>query len=92
MPDEQGRATEEDIKQAEKNLSDYNDERKRDKLRRQIQRAHEWRVQVWAQSELKIRGNNAALQVLGSEPVELWEPDFSTDENLHHYSTMPLTK
>lgn len=73
-------------------IKESNEDRQRDKLRRRIVRAHEWRVQVWAQSELKIRSAQAALQVLDSEPVELFEPQFGDDEALHHYSTMPLSK
>lgn len=78
--------------ESETKKANYNDERKREKLQRQIQRAHEWRVQVWAQSELKIRSAQAGLEILGVEPVDLFEPEFGNDEMLHHYATMPLSK
>ena len=69
-----------------------NDDRKRDRLIRKIVRAHEWRVQVHAQSELAIRQAQAELAVLGGEPVDLFKPDFDDDAMLHHYSTMSLSK
>jgi len=69
-----------------------NDQRKRDKLLRSVTRAHEWRVQVWAQMENKIRSDNAALVALGGEAYEPWEPDFTDPEALAHYSSMTLTK
>lgn len=69
-----------------------NNDRKRRKLEKQAVRAHEWRVQVWAQCEIKIRAANAELAVLGGEPIQTWEPDFTSEENLHHYASMTLTK
>lgn len=92
MPDTNERATPEDIEAVKRSIKESNDDRKRDKLRRQITRAHEWRVQVWAQSELRIREANASLQVLGTEPIEPFEPDFTDDGNLHHYANMTLSK
>lgn len=73
-------------------LKEHNDELRRDKLQRQVRRAHEWRVQVWAQSELKIREAQQGLGVLGTDPVELFDPKFGDDEMLHHYATMQITK
>lgn len=81
-----------EVEEAKKAVKESNDDRKRQKLHRQIQRSHEWRVQVWAQMELKIRSAQAGLAVLGDEETELFEPDFTDDAMLHHYSTMPLTK
>jgi len=69
-----------------------NDDRKRDKLLREATRAHEWRVQVWAQMENKIRAANATLTALGGEAYEPWNADFDDAEALAHYSTMTLTK
>lgn len=66
--------------------------RKRDKLTREAQRAHEWRVQVWAQMELKLRGANASLEAMGGEPYVPFDPDFSTMEQLNHYASMTLIK
>lgn len=76
----------------EKKTESYNDMKRREKLERQITRAHEWRVQVWAQSELKIRAAAASLEVLGAPVPDMFEPEFDNDEMLHHYSTMPLSK
>lgn len=89
---EEERASADQIEEARRTLKESNDDRKRDKLRRSITRAHEWRVQVWAQSELKIRAANASLVALGSDPVEPFPPQFEDDGMLHHYSTMPLSK
>jgi hypothetical protein len=85
-------ATDNSIEEARRTLKESNDDRKRDKLRRQATRAHEWRVQVWAQSEFKIRAANAALEALGSKPVDIFPPKFDDNEMLHYYSTMPLSK
>lgn len=86
------RATPEALEALQDRLKESNEDRKRDKLRRQVTRAHEWRVQVWAQMELKIRTANASLEVLGAEPVEPFEPDFGDDDTLHHYANMTLSK
>jgi hypothetical protein len=86
------KATPEDIERLKQTIKETNEDRRKDKLRRQVNRAHDWRVQVWAQSELKIREANAALQALGDEPIKPFDPDFTDDSNLHHYSTMTLTK
>lgn len=66
--------------------------RKKDKLLREMVRAHEWRVQVWAQMELKMRSTSAALIALGGEPYEPFEPQFNDEEALHHYASMTLSK
>lgn len=73
-------------------IKETNEDRKRKRLRREATRAHEWRVQVWAQMELKIRGANAEAAVLGAEPYEPFEPQFDSDEMLTHYANMQLTK
>lgn len=69
-----------------------NEERKREKLIREINRAHDWRVQVWAQCELRIRSANASLEALGGQPVEPFMPDFKEKSELDHYSTMSLSR
>lgn len=92
MPDVDGRATVEDIDRVQQALKESNEDRKRDKLNRQVTRAHEWRVQVWAQMELKIRQANASLEVLGSQPVECFEPQFDDDSMIAHYASMTLSK
>lgn len=70
----------------------YNENRRREKLQRQAQRAHEWRVQVWAQSEQKIQALNAQLALLGADPYVGFEPDFTDPMSLAQYATMKLTK
>lgn len=92
VPTETGHATEADIQAAKDKIKESNDDRQREKLRRQVARAHAWRVQVWAQSELKIRQANAALGLLGTDPVEVYKPDFESEERLNHYANMALPK
>lgn len=67
-----------------------NEQRKAEALRKKIEKAHSWRVQVWAQSELRIRQMNAALAVLGESEIEPFEPDFSDDDTLRQYAEMTL--
>lgn len=71
---------------------DYNERMRRYKLVRTIQRAHEWRVQVWAQMERKIKSSNAALEAMGSEPIVPFEPNFADPEVVEHYATMKLSR
>ncbi len=92
VPTETGHATKDDIDAARAKIKESNDDRQRQKLRRQVRRAHAWRTQVWAQSEVKIRQANAALAALGADAEEVDEPDFTTEENLHYYSNMALPK
>jgi len=92
MEDTTEKASPEAIEALKQSIKETNEGKRRDKLRRQVQRAHEWRVQVWAQSELRIRSAQASLEVLGSEPVDLFEPDFNDDALLHHYADMTLSK
>lgn len=81
-----------EVEELQKSIKESNEDRKRDKLQREIVRAHEWRVQVWAQMELKIRTARASLAVLNSEPEPLFEPDFEDESLLHHYASMKLSK
>lgn len=73
-------------------LKQSNDDRRADKLTKGIIRAHDWRVQVWAQSELRIQRMNAELEAMGREQVIPFEPQFDTKEMLTHYAEMTLTK
>jgi len=86
------RATNDQIEEVRRTLKESNEDRKRDKLTRSIQRAHEYRVQVWAQMELKIQGALADLEVLGGTAPTLLDADFTDKENLHHFASMTLTK
>lgn len=69
-----------------------NNDRKIEALLVRAQRAHDWRVIVWAQSEQRLRTINAQLEVLGAEPFEPFEPLFDDDDMLDHYSNMKLKK
>jgi hypothetical protein len=90
MTDTQGKATAEDIDALKEQIKKSNDDRKIESLMRKAQKAHDWRVQVWAQSERRIRGFNAQLEVIGAPAYEPFEPDFKDDAMLEHYATMPL--
>lgn len=70
----------------------YNLRKKQEKLLRQAQRAHEWRVQVWAQQEQRLRTINAQLQTVGLEPFVPFKPDFDDADQLAHYASMKITK
>ena len=90
MADAAGRATAEDIENLQASIKQSNEERKAEALMKRAQKAHDWRVQVWAQSERRIRGFNAELAVLGMDQFEPYEPDFEDAQMLEHYATMPL--
>lgn len=70
----------------------YNQKKKQEKLMRQATRAHEWRVQVWAQQEQRIAQINAQLKLLGVPEFVPFDPDFADAEQVQHYATMKLTK
>lgn len=90
MADATGHATAEDIANLKESIKKSNDDRKIEALMKKAQKAHDWRVQVWAQSERRIRGFNAELEVIGAPAFEPYEPQFDDDEMLGHYATMPL--
>lgn len=86
------RATPEAIEGLKQSLKEQNDDRKRDALMRRANRAHEWRVQVWAQSEQRIKAINAQLAVMGAAEFEPYEPDFDDPSMIEHYASMTLPK
>lgn len=90
MADTDGKATAQDIADLQASIKKSNDDRKIESLMKKAQKAHDWRVQVWAQSERRIRGFNAQLAVLGAEEFAPYDPDFNDDGLLEHYATMPL--
>lgn len=67
-----------------------NTDRRRDALLKKLRKAHDWRVQVWAQSELRIRAMNAELVEMGLEPFSPYEAQFGDDDMLRHYAEMSL--
>ena len=71
-------------------LKQSNDQRKIEALTKKIKKAHNWRVQVWAQNMRRIEAMTAELAVLGAAPVDLFEPDFTDPANVEHYATMSL--
>lgn len=88
--DSTGHAEPQDIQNLQTSIKQSNEDRKKDALMKKARKAHDWRVQVWAQSERRIAGFNAELAVLGAEPFEPYVPDFDDPDALEHYATMPL--
>ena len=67
-----------------------NNDRRANRLRAEIRKGHNWRVQVWAQQETRINAKQAELEAMGYEGENLYEPDFTVEANLEHYSKMNL--
>lgn len=67
-------------------LNKSNAERKAAKLRKQIRRKHDWRVQVWAESEQNIAKLQHELEALGEPREQLFKPDFSDPALLAQYA------
>lgn len=82
---------EKDTRTREEKVAAHNDGLKAARLQRVINRQHEWRVQVWAQSQQRIEKAQAEYVELTGEPLALFEPDFSNAEMVEHYATMTLT-
>lgn len=55
-------------------------------LQRRIEKDHDYRVRIWAQAEIRIRGRIAELQELGGEVPELFRPDFEDRGLLYEYA------
>lgn len=70
----------------------HNEDMRVAKIMAKAQRAHDWRVQVWAQSEQRIQAMNAELQAMGREPFQPYEPDFTDKDRVAHYAEMSLPK
>lgn len=70
--------------------NNYNKERRANRLRTEVRKGHNWRVQVWAQQKQRIDAKNAELEAMGFEPEVLFEPDFANDEMVEHYTKMSL--
>lgn len=74
---------------AEKTIK-TNEQRRAEKLQRKILRAHNWRVKVWAEQELRIQALNAELAAMEMEPVTPYATDFTSAEKLRHYSQITI--
>jgi hypothetical protein len=75
----------------EEKVAAHNNSLRGEKLKKKIQRQHDWRVQVWAQCELRIREAQAELEALGLDPIQTFDPQFDDEEMLRHYAEMSLT-
>jgi hypothetical protein len=60
--------------------------RHHDALKRKIEKDHEYRVRIWAQAEIRIRGRQADLIASGGEPPILFTPDFDDRGLLYEYA------
>lgn len=67
-------------------MAKSNEDRRAEALARRIEKAHDWRVRVWAQSELRIIAMNAEMETLGYPPPALFKPDFSDRKMLLQYA------
>lgn len=63
-----------------------NEGRRADKLARRIERDHDYRVKVWAQSEIRIQGRAAELASMGRPVPQLFRPDFTDRALLTEYA------
>lgn len=55
-------------------------------LQRRIEKDHDYRVRIWAQAEIRIRGREAELREIGGEVPNLFRPDFTDSALLHEYA------
>lgn len=69
-----------------------NDARKAERLRRKIERQHDWRVKVWAECEMRIKAAHAELAGMGHSMPDLYKPDFENEAMLEQYSMIKLTR
>lgn len=67
-----------------------NNERRASKLRAEIRKGHNWRVQVWAQQQVRIAAKNAELVEMGFDEEIVFEPNFEDPSMVEHYTTMSL--
>lgn len=63
-----------------------NEERRATKLRREIQRQHNWRVTTWAKAEQYIEERQQVLVNLGFDREELFQPDFNNPAMIAEYA------
>jgi len=66
-----------------------NDQRRAVRLRREINKQHQWRVKTWATAQRYIAERQTELRELGFDEEELFEPDFSTEANVELYINSP---
>lgn len=66
--------------------NNYNLQRRIEALQRRIEKDHDYRVRIWAQSTIRIRGREAELAELGAEVPPLFTPDFDDDALLFQYA------
>lgn len=70
-------------------LNSANAERRAVKLRQQIQRKHDWRIEVWATGEQKIEEMQMELASLGFARENLIQPDFTDPAMVEFYAKKP---
>lgn len=67
-------------------MAETNAGRKAKRLRAYINRQHDWRVEVWAQAQLRIDGAQQELIEMGEPPADLHKPDFDDPAMVRHYA------
>lgn len=65
-----------------------NEERRRNRLRREIAKQHNWRVTTWAKAITYIEERQLELEALGFPREELFEPDFGNPALVAQYSDL----
>jgi hypothetical protein len=55
-------------------------------LQRRIEKDHDYRVRIWAQTEIRIQGRIAELEKIGGSAPTLFEPDFTDQLMLLDYA------
>lgn len=65
-----------------------NEERRAQRLRREIQKQHNWRVSTWAKAIKYIEVRQQELDELGAPREDLFEPDFSNPALVDQYSDL----
>lgn len=63
-----------------------NEERRAERLRREIAKQHNWRVMTWAKAEKYIEERQQELTLLEFERESLFEPDFTDPALVDQYA------
>lgn len=64
-----------------------NEERRAERLRREIQKQHGWRVKTWAVAMKYIDERQKELAALGFDEEELFQPDFNNPAMVEEYAS-----
>lgn len=68
--------------------AETNEERRARRVRREIQKQHNWRVSTWAKAIKYIEQRQKELTDLGFNREELFEPDFTNPSLVDSYADL----